>query len=91
MGIRLENQEDALIMKTCYFCKGRVEDRLVDFDGKWGQKWVIIKDVPAEVCIQCGERYFTPEVSKKMEELAKLDAVPDESFLNVPVRKYRVA
>jgi len=78
-------------MEKCYFCKGRLEEKLVEFDGRWGQKRVIINDVPAEACVQCGEQYFTPEVSKKLEELAKQETVPEESFIEIPVRKYKVA
>lgn len=91
MGTRLEDKEEVRTMKTCYFCKGRIEEKLVEFDGKWGQKRIIIRDVPAEVCIQCGEQYFSPEVSRRLEELAKLDTVPGERFIEVPVRNYRVA
>lgn len=77
-------------MKTCYFCKGTVTPKTVEFDGKWGTKRVILTDVPAEVCHQCGERYFSPEVSKRLEELATLEKVPDESSVQVPVRSFRV-
>jgi len=78
-------------MKACYFCKGKVKEKAVEFDGKWGTRRVILTDVPAEVCTQCGECYFTPEVSRKMEELATLDRLPDEHFVQVPVRSFRVA
>lgn len=76
-------------MKTCYFCKGRVSATSVEFDGKWGTKRVILTDVPVEVCQQCGECYFSPDVSRRMEELATLDDVPDETFVQVPVRSFR--
>ncbi len=32
---------------------------------------MVIEDVPAEVCQQCGEKYFSPEVYKTMENLVK--------------------
>ncbi|MDQ7827221.1 MAG: type II toxin-antitoxin system MqsA family antitoxin [Candidatus Eremiobacteraeota bacterium] len=79
------------MMKKCYFCKGRLEEKRIEFDGRWGQKRVILKDVPAEVCMQCGEQYFSPEVSRTMEELAKMESVPDEVIIEVPVRQYKVA
>jgi len=78
-------------MKICYFCKGRVTEKLVEFDGKWGPRRVILTDVPAEVCLQCGERYFSPDVSKRMEEVATLEQAPDERYVQVPVRSFRVA
>lgn len=75
-------------MKTCYFCKGKVEPRLVEFDGRWKEHRVIVRDVPAEVCTQCGEQYFTPEVSRRLEELVKQEGHLDEAFVLVPVRPF---
>ncbi|MBI2304371.1 MAG: type II toxin-antitoxin system MqsA family antitoxin [Chloroflexi bacterium] len=76
-------------MITCYFCKGRVEPRLVEFDARWGEKRAIIRDVPAEVCAQCGEQYFAPEVSCRLEELVRQEDNFSEPFLLVPLRAYR--
>ncbi len=75
-------------MKTSYFCKGKVEPRLVEFDGRWKDSRVIIQGVPAEVCTQCGEQYFAPEVSRRLEEIAKQASHLDEPFVLVPVRAY---
>jgi len=37
---------------------------------------VIIEDVPAGVCQQCGEKYFDAEVYKDMERLAEGEIKP---------------
>ena len=58
-------------MSRCYFCKGKVVEKKVKVDFRWGDELVVIEDVPAEVCQQCGEKYFSPEVYKEMENLAK--------------------
>lgn len=58
-------------MMRCYFCKGKIEEKRVRVDFRWGDELVVIEDVPAEVCHQCGEKYFSPEVYKAMEKLAK--------------------
>jgi len=70
---RLENQEVIYnIMKSrCYFCKGKVVEKKVSVDFRWGDELAVIENVPAEVCQQCGEKYFSPEVYKEMENLAK--------------------
>ena len=58
-------------METCYFCsKGILEDEKVTVDFRWGTKLVVIEGVPAKVCNECGERYYSAEVSKRMEEIA---------------------
>jgi len=56
-------------MKRCYFCKGQIQNQLVTVDYRWGERLIIIRNVPAEVCIQCNERYFDAEASRQMEHL----------------------
>lgn len=74
MGRRLENQKVIRGMIRCYFCKGKIVEKRVRVDFRWGEELVVIEDVPAEVCQQCGEKYFSPEVYKAMENLAKTNA-----------------
>jgi YgiT-type zinc finger domain-containing protein len=58
-------------MKICYFCgKGVLEDKKVTVDFRWGTHLVVIEEVPAKVCSECGERYYSAEVSRKMERIA---------------------
>ncbi len=58
-------------MTTCYFCrKGILEDRIVTVDFRWGNKLVVIEEVPAKVCNECGERYYSADVSRRMEKIA---------------------
>ena len=63
-------------MEKCYFCKGRIVEQKVRVDFRWGDELVVIEDVPAEVCQQCGEKYFGPGVYKEMETLAKTKEKP---------------
>ena len=58
-------------MMRCYFCKGKIVEKRVRVDFRWGDELVVIEDVPAEICQQCGEKHFSPEVYKAMENLAK--------------------
>ena len=57
------------MMTKCYFCRGKIEPRKVDVDFRWGRTLKVIRDVPAGVCRQCGERYFEAAVYKEMEKL----------------------
>ena len=71
-------------MEKCYFCKGKVRKQLTVVDYRWGDKLMIIKDVPAQVCAQCGEKYFDAEVSRQMEHIVlKGDEV--STSVTVPV------
>ena len=73
MGYGLENQkiEELAMVKKCYFCKGRVLKEKTTVDYRWGGALVVIKDVPARICQQCGEKYIDNSVYKEMERLAK--------------------
>lgn len=59
------------MLNKCYFCKGKVVEQHVDIDYRWGDTLVVIKNVPAGVCQQCGEKYLSSDVYKELEKMAK--------------------
>ncbi len=77
-------------MTDCYFCKGKVLERKVKVDFRWGQKLKIIEDVPARVCQQCGEQYFQSDVYKAMEQLVASRKKPS-ARLTVDVHRFKAA
>ncbi|MBU4319770.1 MAG: YgiT-type zinc finger protein [Thermodesulfovibrionales bacterium] len=46
-------------MDRCFYCKGTLEKRTVNFDFRWGDNLVLLEKVPALVCQQCDEKYFS--------------------------------
>lgn len=92
MGAGLENaKERGKEMRheyaNCSFCGGSVEEQPVTVDYRTKAGLVIIENVPAGVCRQCGERYYTAEVVKAMERLAS-SGIPVSRTVNVPVREF---
>jgi YgiT-type zinc finger domain-containing protein len=75
------------VSKDCYFCKGKTEIRDADVDFRWEDKLYVIKDVPVEVCTQCGERYYSAEISKKIDKLIQSGKSP-QTILKVPVLEF---
>jgi len=71
-------------MDRCYFCKGRVERKVIRHVHQWGERVFIFKNVPAEVCIQCGETYLGPEALEKMDRVVAGSLEPEE-VTQVPV------
>jgi len=59
------------MVDKCYFCKAKVVQQPVNIDYRWGDDLVVIRDVPAGVCEQCGEKYLESGVYKELERLAK--------------------
>jgi YgiT-type zinc finger domain-containing protein len=71
-------------MEKCFFCnQGVLVDKKVTVDFRWGKNLVIIEDVPAKVCNECGERYYSANVSRMMEEIAMRRKV--DRYVEVPL------
>ena len=74
-------------MTECYFCKGRVVQQKIKVDFRWGRRLKVIENVPAGVCQQCGEKYLTAEVAKKIEHSIKTKKIWDKTIA-VPVEVF---
>ncbi len=53
----------------CNFCKGSTEERMIRYVQEFDGRVIIIENVPAEVCTQCGEQLIRPEVAEKIQRL----------------------
>jgi YgiT-type zinc finger domain-containing protein len=53
-------------MKKCRICKGRIVKKNVDVE----VGGVVVKEVPAEVCSKCGERYFDVPTATFVQSVA---------------------
>ena len=71
-------------MKTCYFCKGPIEESRIEYMAHRAGRYVLLKDLPAEVCTQCGEVYIDDNSSRNIDEALADNAFAGE-HLNVPV------
>lgn len=67
MGAGYENKKGALIM--CVFCGGKLENTMTDYVEKIDNYVIVIKNVPCKKCHQCGEEYFSDEVSRNIEKI----------------------
>ena len=50
-------------------CKGNVTETKHTFIQEFDNCIIIIKNVPALVCAQCGEVYFSDGIAEKLEEI----------------------
>ena len=50
--------------ERCEYCDGPIFEKKVDLLRKVGGKYVLVKNVPAGVCRECGTRYYTANVLK---------------------------
>ena len=66
-------------VKRCPLCGGEMRDGITTIPFLISEKVVVIKDVPAEICSDCGEAYMKSSVVDKVESvLDKLDELHSE-------------
>jgi YgiT-type zinc finger domain-containing protein len=53
--------------ERCEYCQGVIVDRMIDSPRKIGNRYVLIKNIPAGVCKKCGTKYYTANVLKTIE------------------------
>lgn len=54
---------------NCLMCKGNLENKNTTFMVQLDNCIIIIKNVPSQVCKQCGEVSYSDEVTKQLERL----------------------
>jgi len=53
----------------CTYCGGEVAEKKIEYDYRRAQRLMVVSNVTAGVCRQCGEKYFKPDVLKRMDEI----------------------
>lgn len=71
---------------NCFLCKGAMEPREVTHTVDLGNCIVIIRNVPAMVCTQCGEVWYNGTVSRQLEKI--VDAIAATAFTEIAVVNY---
>jgi len=54
---------------VCFYCKGDTEQKTKTHAVTLERCVIIIKNVPAHICKQCGEVYFTDDVMQRLESI----------------------
>ena len=74
--------------ETCEHCGGKIVEKCVTLHRKVKRKYVIVEDVPAGVCTECGMRHYAANVLK-MVETAIHGQQPAKREVLVPVYSIR--
>ena len=62
--------------QRCLYCQGELEPQRVSRVQEYEGRWIVIENLPALVCHQCGERFFAPDVHDLVVALVKGEAKP---------------
>lgn len=71
----------------CIFCGGKVVTRKVTFIYDYDKEYFLVENVPAEVCLQCGERTYAPEVTDELLRFARKKVIAQKT-VELPVFNY---
>lgn len=70
-------------MKNCYYCGGEQIEKMTTFLYEENDQVWIIRNVPAYVCKQCGEKEYTQDMTHRILTYLKQPPRPVE-ILHVP-------
>ena len=68
----------------CAYCGGEIVERLQRVDYRVHGQLYILENVPAGICLQCGEQFFTAEVAHRMESVVAAATGPIKT-IPIPV------
>ena len=54
---------------NCFKCEGILKEKKVNYFVDLENTIIIIKGVPAKVCLQCGEQYFDDETAENIDRI----------------------
>ena len=55
----------------CFLCKGTLKDGFSTFTTGMGSRIIIIKNVPSQICGQCGEVSYSDETARRLEQIVQ--------------------
>jgi YgiT-type zinc finger domain-containing protein len=70
----------------CLFCKGRMESGRITHSVDLKHCVVVIKNVPALICAQCGEVWFSGVVTRRIEQI--LHEIEASSLTEIAIVHY---
>lgn len=68
----------------CVFCGGKLKKENVTFAYEDVDKYLLVENVPAEVCTICGEKTYSPSVTDDILKFAKNEFQPVRT-IEIPV------
>ena len=68
--------------QTCYACGGTLEKGETTFTADFGSGVVVVRNVPATVCSQCGMEWIDDDMAAKIEGIVE-DAKSKHSVVEV--------
>ena len=71
----------------CEVCGSDLVERAVTFPLELDDRWVLIEQVPAQVCLNCGENTLSADTADRLEKTPWLERRPSK-LLETPVFEF---
>jgi len=71
---------------NCFMCKGKLCDKTSSFMVDLGNCIIIVKNVPSQVCSQCGETSYRDDIARQLEKI--VNAVKATVITEIAVVNY---
>jgi YgiT-type zinc finger domain-containing protein len=65
---KCSNDSDTVLTTKCFLCKGDMVEGFTTHTVDTDNSMIVIKDVPAMICSQCGEVWFDGTVARRIEK-----------------------
>ena len=72
----------------CYFWGGEVVEKVIELEYRWKGRLYLIEGVPVGVCKQCGEKYFTAQVSAAIVRVVEAKEI--KRMVSIPVKELKL-
>ncbi len=56
-------------MERCPLCRGEMKEGFTTYSVELGFGVVVVRNVPAKICSQCGEEWISPTVAEELEKI----------------------
>ncbi|MBI1871695.1 MAG: type II toxin-antitoxin system MqsA family antitoxin [Chlamydiae bacterium] len=73
-------------MNECSVCHGKTDLKEITYTQWYRNRLIAVENVPASICENCGEEYFSPEVVDKLQKVIEADHA--SKTLKVPVFRF---
>lgn len=70
-------------MDQCSVCHNKTIYKKITYIQWYKGHLVAVENVPAEICQNCGEEYFSPDVADEVQKKIKSDSAP--KTIEIPV------
>jgi len=74
--------------KVCPICGGKKNHSTTSFTVDYSTGVVVVRDVPAEVCLQCGEEWISDDIASKLEEIVSISKKQNQELLITKFNNY---